>query len=179
MTNCSNNGECKLDNGYKFKCNCFGDYIGRYCEVNMKPCSNILCLNNGTCHNSLYNGTYYFSCECNSLYFGQYCQNKIDICKNITCSKNGYCYENSGKAICECFKHYLGDDCSKMTNQLKFIKKFIEYTSIIAICNVVVFFMIIILMDLTKSTTIKKRFQSVTVSKKFPMRRKLIYVNKT
>ena len=63
------------------------------------PCSNVACLNGGTC----ISGT----CDCPSGYSGLNCQD-FDPCYNITCLNGGTCLNGS----CDCPTGYTGIDCS-------------------------------------------------------------------
>ncbi|CAF0985884.1 unnamed protein product [Brachionus calyciflorus] len=150
LLNCSSHGICKQIN-QKFICECFTNYAGSNCQLNILPCASNPCLNNGTCTNNLFNKS--FSCEClknanqTSLYYGSFCESKIDICENETCSKNGVCYDFNNEAKCKCYKSYLGEKCENESSEIKEIKLLTKATTIIAIGVLISAYLIVLLLD--------------------------------
>ena len=166
LSNCSNNGVCKFDlDNNKFMCDCDQFFAGIACQIDSRPCSSDSCLNNATCidfsnsynYNMSLSSNTSYNCLCNKLYEGSNCEFKIDMCKNETCSGNGNCVEVNNKPTCECFSMFDGDKCEITSNELKIIKSIISLASITAIVTVVVFYLTIILMDITKYLLRNKR----------------------
>ena len=62
-------------------------YHGNDCEIELKPCVDQLCKNNGLCKSFL-NGT--TECACEGNFTGQTCE-LLKSCSNETCSNNGIC----------------------------------------------------------------------------------------
>ena len=149
MTNCSNHGKCQMINENSLKCNCDQNFAGNTCQLDQRPCSSNPCLNGGLCiSENLTN--FSFRCECKPSYSeGIYCENRIDICKEEKCSGNGKCIDINGQTKCECFYLYYGQKCEKQTSELESIKQGIRLSSIIAIIIMIVFYLIIVLIDLT------------------------------
>ena len=195
ITNCSNNGQCVFALN-KFKCDCnFPFYTGDNCEIDLRPCSNIACLNQGNCINNnktldqiinnktLINGSIgdSFKCLCIYPYTGRQCELKINVCENETCSGNGYCFDNSSQPTCQCFMNYLGDKCSTMTRQLKIIKQVTSVTAVLAIVILSLFGVVFLAMDISsfssKSLKVKKRQIKQDISSEKKTKVKHIYKN--
>jgi hypothetical protein len=180
LSNCSNHGKCKL-NENKLKCECDLYFDGAKCEIDLRPCSYFPCLNSIKCENILIslinnqqqqqqqnNKEIDFKCQCKSkLFYGKRCENKINLCKNETCSGNGLCKlinenELNETTKCECFGKgwYEGEKCEITTLKQKIIKVSIKTTVYVAVGVVIIFFALIISMDLhkfmTKKRTIRK-----------------------
>lgn len=75
---CNFNGRCKIDNLFKFNCECFSNYHGEFCEFGpscdpFKVNNNVNnCLNGGSCIYS--NDLVRIKCKCPENYSGQYCE---------------------------------------------------------------------------------------------------------
>lgn len=145
LEDCSNNGECKLNEENKFLCECNKDFIGSKCEVNSRPCSSKPCFNNGTCVEDLSNNTFY--CTCDQFYFGSRCENKINICQNETCSNRGICIDFNNKPLCECFFLIKGEKCEIETSEKILVKNVTKTSSILAIFLISLFYACIFLND--------------------------------
>ncbi|CAF0782161.1 unnamed protein product [Brachionus calyciflorus] len=152
LSNCSDHGLCKMNDNFKYLCECKGSFKGSRCQINTDPCSSNPCLNNGNCISNLYENTYF--CECalennhTKLYKGQNCEYKIDVCENETCSKNGICIHNN-KPICKCFSMYSGEKCQDESNDLKAIKSVKTTSSVIAIIIIAFLFIGVVLNDVS------------------------------
>ncbi len=168
LLNCSNNGVCFLDKSdKKFKCSCDAYFTGYSCQTDIRPCSSNPCINNSTCINyQKSSGIWHFSCNCSSFYTGIYCENKINICENETCSSNGNCYDNSSVPACKCFQLYEGVKCDKKSEKLIMLKGVIKSASIIAIITIVVFFIFILILDISGCVMDKKLIRTIKKSKK-------------
>ena len=157
LSNCSNNGVCKLSNG-KYVCDCFPDFIGAKCQTNSRPCYYYPCLNNGTCTDILNENltilnnqkVWDFICNCSQFYYGNRCQQKLNICENVTCSGNGHCIDNSSVASCKCYMYYSGAQCQNQSQILTTIKKAISVTAAVAITTLICFYSSFFIMDIIK-----------------------------
>ncbi|CAF0973724.1 unnamed protein product [Brachionus calyciflorus] len=175
--NCSNNGNCILDQNSKYVCECQKNYAGSNCQINTLPCASYPCRNNGSCLDNLLNKTY--SCECSLknetlLFYGQNCENKIDVCANETCSNRGYCYDTKDEAKCKCFTYYSGDKCEEKSKELKAIEAVITTSAIIAIITICLTYGMIVINDLLNIFCRKKEKKSIYIKQKSF---KPIYVN--
>jgi hypothetical protein len=161
LSNCSNKGFCRFNqNKNLFECSCFNFYDGTKCQIDTRPCSSIPCLNNGYCidYTNLNNfnlslnfsSSSSFFCKCPDFYSGSYCEYKIDLCQNETCSGNGKCVETNNQTSCECFNLYEGDKCESQSSELLLIQNVISWTWKLASGVMGSFWVIIILMDLSK-----------------------------
>ncbi|RNA21834.1 crumbs -like protein [Brachionus plicatilis] len=125
LTNCTNNGKCKLNNNEKFICECDEHYIGTRCQIDSRPCASNPCMNGAKCFNDFIKKIY--KCECvtkngSVLFYGANCEKKIDVCENETCSKNGVCYDVENEPKCKCFKSYSGEKCQVESQEIKTVK---------------------------------------------------------
>lgn len=146
LRQCSNNGNCVYDiSKKKYCCKCLPGFVGKACEINLDPCSNLKCLNNGTCI-SLSN--YQFTCMCSIYTFGNRCENLVDICLNNSCSNNGICQSINHRPKCKCFKNFFGDSCQHETQDQILVKNVRKISLIISIIVIFSFFIIIISIDL-------------------------------
>ncbi|CAF0835817.1 unnamed protein product [Brachionus calyciflorus] len=144
LTNCSNHGSCSKT-GNKFSCQCFENFAGSSCEIDLRSCSSNPCLNNGTCVEEERNS---FSCKCDLFYYGFYCQNKVNVCENETCSSNGQCYDIDNKPKCNCFYAYVGEKCDLKTNEKILIERGIKISVIIALIAIFLVGLGIVLIDI-------------------------------
>ncbi len=150
LTNCSNQGVCKLDPQIKkYICECNANFMGKSCQIDARPCSQAnKCLNNGTCTNSL--DLTSFTCQCpqNSPYYGQYCEHLRILCENVTCSSHGYCTQSQSQTKCKCYMGYDGENCETESNSIKAVK-YVQWTAtIICIICLTIFCIIIVSNDL-------------------------------
>ena len=148
LTNCSNNGVCKLDvSMQKILCSCNQYFIGSKCNIDTRPCSYGPCLNNATCVNTNSTKAGYV-CECGEFYEGYNCETQIDLCQNETCSSNGKCSVVENKPKCQCFQYYSGDRCQIQDQTLTTIKAAISTTSILAIILIISFYLLLFFSDI-------------------------------
>ena len=167
LANCSNQGQCQLDSlTQKLICQCQGNYSGSSCQTNLLPCSQVTCLNNGTCSNvfneSISNeSNYTFLCKCQSNSYGQYCENQVNLCLNVNCSSQGYCSQGE----CKCFYSFYGDHC-ELASTLKKVVSYVQITSLIILLfsSATLVFLIIFndLANFTMCKKNKKQPQSIT-----------------
>ena len=159
LNNCSNNGECFVNQNNAFKCLCDAFYSGSTCKVDKRPCASNPCLNNGSCVQNLTdiaNSTFY--CECSEIYKGNFCEIEIDLCQNVTCSYNGKCMIKENKPDCKCFDLYSGEFCETSSDKLKAIRSIASISSTIAILFIIVCYLIFMLSDVMKFFVRKKSF---------------------
>ena len=158
LSNCSNQGLCKFNlNNNVFECACFNYFEGPKCQIDTRPCSSNPCLNSGFCVDQTNSNSFNlnfnssnFYCICQEYYSGSYCESKIDLCQNETCSSNGKCVEAVNKTMCECFNLYEGDKCESQSSELKTIQNIISWSWKLASGVMGSFWVVIILMDLSK-----------------------------
>jgi hypothetical protein len=151
LLNCSNNGICKNDSNENYFCSCFKYYSGNSCENDLRLCSKLKCLNNGTCLNIIINensNNYDFNCQCEPFYYGKNCELKVNLCQNVTCSNKGVCYKNKTSYYCKCFKGYTGQLCQIESNQSKTIKTINNMSAYLSIVIFGLFFISILLLDI-------------------------------
>ena len=137
LLNCSNKGVCKSDY-ITFVCECFDGFEGKYCTIDLNPCSSHPCLYNGICEN-LQNRTssgQNYSCSCPEYYYGKNCELRVDVCQNETCNQNGYCFDNSSIPTCVCDLYYSGYKCEIKSFEYKVIQT-VRKSSIILVTLVV------------------------------------------
>ena len=147
LRKCSNNGQCKFIES-QLVCECNENFTGKYCQTDIRPCSSIFCLNNGTCM-SVLNETS-FACECSKDFYGLRCENQINICSNRTCSLSGYCFVNATTKLsqCKCYNGFSGENC-EIKDETKFLfRKSIQVISvIIAVLFIILVIVFVISMD--------------------------------
>ncbi|CAF0861608.1 unnamed protein product [Brachionus calyciflorus] len=176
ISNCSGNGICKLDDNSKYVCECFRNFVGSKCEINILPCFSNPCRNNGRCINN--NKSY--TCNCfsennqSSLYIGKNCENKVDLCEDEKCSDNGVCFDSGKLAKCKCFRFYSGIKCEILSSEIQIYKILIRTSSIIAIIILIMTYLLMFFCDLINLLDRKK-----TKTKKYSTKNitKLRYIN--
>ncbi len=145
LSNCSNQGICKLSTNQTYICECNANFMGKSCQTDERPCSQSnKCLNNGTCINS--QDLTSFTCECpeGSPFYGQYCENMRNLCENVTCSSHGYCKQSQNKTKCKCYNGYEGEKCEIEGNTVKLVKN-VQWTStFICVICISTFWLIVI-----------------------------------
>ena len=149
LSNCSNQGVCKLSINQTYMCECNGNFQGKSCQTDNRPCSQSnKCLNNGMCVNSL--NLTSFSCTCpeGGPFYGQYCENMINLCENETCSMHGYCTQIQSEIQCKCYNGFEGENCEIESSSVKAVKNVQWTTTIIAILFLALFWIVIISNDL-------------------------------
>ena len=148
LLNCSNNGVCQNDSNENYFCSCFDNYSGYSCDNDLRKCSKIQCLNNGTCINLINESNYDFNSTCKFPYYGRNCQSKQNLCKKITCSNQGICHTNETTYYCKCFNGYSGQLCEIQSSQAKTIQAISNGSAYISIIFIVIFFILILLLDI-------------------------------
>ncbi len=149
LSNCSNQGICKLSTNQTYICECNANFMGKSCQTDERPCSQSnKCLNNGTCVNS--QDLISFTCQCpeNGPYYGQYCENIKNLCENVTCSSHGYCTQNQNETKCKCFNGYEGEKCDIESSSVKLVKSVQWTTTIISILFIAIFWIVMMSNDL-------------------------------
>jgi hypothetical protein len=151
LRSCSFNGVCFLNqSNFHYECSCFKYYMGSSCQINTRQCSSFPCLNNGFCIDYFENSTMNtFTCQCTYPYFGNNCELKVNLCLNKTCSNNGYCKDLGYSSKCYCKSYFSGDECEIMSNALKTIHGIISTATILAICILIAFALLILFFDYT------------------------------
>ena len=145
LSNCSNQGVCKLSTNKTYICECNANFMGKSCQTDERPCSQAnRCLNNGTCINSL--DLTSSSCQCpqNGPFYGQYCENMRNLCENVTCSSHGYCSQSQSETKCKCYVGYDGDKCEIVSSSVRVVKSIQWTTTIICILCILIFWMMIV-----------------------------------
>ena len=74
----------------------------------------------------------------------------VDMCQNETCSSKGSCKSNMTSKYCMCYEGYFGDHCEYETEKTKRTEAIISAASILAIIIISVFYLLFILMDLSR-----------------------------
>lgn len=162
LTNCSSNGQCKLNSlrGF-YTCACEPYFIGPSCQYDTRPCSSTSpCLNNGTCSNQQITNATLFECQCQTSFYGTNCEKQINICQNETCNKNGYCYNSQNEPKCKCFTGYLGDKCDLISSQIQQVKTIQSTSSIICFIIFATMISMVILNDIMNCFIDKKKKRS-------------------
>ena len=150
LANCSNKGVCTVFDDDKIGCLCDVGFKGHACETNKHVCSSAPCQNNATCIEieDLHNETSSYICKCRSnLFYGERCEKKVKVCANITCSHNGICFDNDSLPECKCWTNYNGAECEIKSYQLLVIEAVIKITVNLAICLLVAFLVLVLLID--------------------------------
>ncbi|XP_065915266.1 uncharacterized protein [Dysidea avara] len=115
VDNCSdvncNNGTC-VDLVDGFLCQCHADFTGRFCDELIDTCTNITCLNNGTCVNHINNN---FTCQCAPGYEGRYCAFST-ACDPNPCENQGECMSQNLNYTCICRQDFTGMNCEQRIN---------------------------------------------------------------
>ena len=134
LLNCTQQGACTFNLiTQKFTCVCNENFAGRSCQVDLRVCSYVACLNNGTCVDQSVKSAGLYACQCPPGYFGVNCENRVG--QHVNCSSQGYCrVDRVGRATCVCFVEYYGSNCEYATVFIKVVK-YVKLTSII-ICAV-------------------------------------------
>ena len=162
ITNCSNNGRCKLGSDLKLECDCFDNFAGKSCKTDLRPCSYYPCLKRGICEDQVNNS---FFCNCSYPYFGSRCENEINVCQNHSCNNNGFCFENSSLPTCKCYNYYSGENCEIQDSLLKKIKSMISATSIAAIFILICFYSMLIISDIVKQFFTKRAIKTKPINR--------------
>lgn len=161
LVNCSNNGICVINTNGDYLCECNQYYTGKDCSKDLRFCSTLQCLNNGTCMNIIEDAKYDFNCTCSFPYHGKRCERTYDLCQNISCSHNGLCKMKSIQPTCICFPGYLGSHCEFLdskTKIIKTVKTVAVYSAILIIC---LFILIVIFIDISSSVTKAKKINMI------------------
>ncbi|CAF0822092.1 unnamed protein product [Brachionus calyciflorus] len=153
LSNCSNNGHCKVNNDGLYICSCFDNFAGSNCELEIRPCSSKQCFNGGECYeNKTISGNsiiYDYGCDCPTNYGGKRCETMFDVCANKTCSSQGTCFLNTSLNIaqCKCFQYYSGDNCENKSGEIIAIKTTVKGSAAIAIIIIIFTYSVFILVD--------------------------------
>ena len=154
LSNCSNNGKCKLGENNKMTCECDLFFDGKNCEKDLKPCSYLSCLNSFVCQNIIdKNGQLDFKCECKDTYYGKRCENKVNLCQNETCSGNGLCKIMKNETIkCQCYgiEMFEGERCEIKMTKLILVQTVAKSSYYISIITLSLLYILVILIDLDK-----------------------------
>ncbi len=159
LLNCSNHGECVLNDEDEFVCTCEQNFTGSSCNLDKRVCSRHPCLNDGVCEDLIDHESYSHKCICKPLFHGTFCEFKVNVCENVTCSSNGYCEDVNNKPTCKCFEMFFGTKCETEYFRKKLTKYIISSSSILAIVIIISFYLIFLLSDLFSCRTkaIRKR----------------------
>ena len=150
LLNCSNNGFCQPDGKSGFYCECFKNFTELTCNRDMRFCSKLQCLHNGTCNDIIdkEKKIYSFNCTCSFPFFGQRCENKIDLCKDKQCSRQGLCkIVNNTFPFCQCFNGYSGDNCEIEETRIKVVKAVSNTSAIVSLVVIGCFILGIMVLD--------------------------------
>ncbi|XP_022091554.1 IgGFc-binding protein-like [Acanthaster planci] len=105
---CDENAECTVSDGRR-RCECNDGYLGNGMECQASPCTEVDCLNNGTCIPGP-NGTY--GCLCQWDFAGDYCEQEVKHCivygvpHYTTFSLVSYAFQGAGQ-------YYLTRACNE------------------------------------------------------------------
>jgi hypothetical protein len=87
-----------MDEVNNFTCLCLPGYTGRYCDVNIDDCVDVVCQNGGSCMDEVNN----FTCLCLPGYEGRHCQVQPNPCFPSPCLFGGQCSLNVSGFYCTC-----------------------------------------------------------------------------
>ena len=94
---CGVNANCS-SSGNSYICDCYPEYTGTECDVELDPCVFNPCENEGSCTKITPTE---FSCQCSEGYTGEVCSVNIDDCEDVSCGK-GTCVDELNGYDCEC-----------------------------------------------------------------------------
>ncbi|XP_078352119.1 mucin-like protein [Oculina patagonica] len=110
--NCSDHGNCTVNNNGTAECVCDPGFEGSNCEIDIDECNSTPCLNNGTC----IDGINSYSCNCSVGLFGDICSD--DPCAALDCGRYGDCMVNNNRtAECHCDPGFKGLNCEININE--------------------------------------------------------------
>lgn len=95
------------------ECVCLGTHEGQFCEIQVDPCLQMPCFNNGTCFSSKVDKDLY-KCQCPDGFTGARCQLEASECDKLQCLNGGskICTAGSDvKTPCACAPNFDGKYC--------------------------------------------------------------------
>ncbi|CAF3431133.1 unnamed protein product [Rotaria socialis] len=112
---CLNRGQCKVDGGEQYYCECLTNFTGVNCEL--LTCESTPCHHNGTCTHDTDHG---FICNCTGTgYEDEQCTTEINECLSNPCQNNASCINERDGYICVCPKDFIGLQCESRQEFLR------------------------------------------------------------
>uniref|UniRef100_A0A8C5HHB5 Neurogenic locus notch homolog protein 1 n=1 Tax=Gouania willdenowi TaxID=441366 RepID=A0A8C5HHB5_GOUWI len=105
---------CRFNHSPFAPARCRDGFVGSRCQFH-NPCTNLLCMNGGTCNAVSKGNTVDFSCTCRLGYTDRRCMTPIDnICVNSPCRNGGTCeLESLHTYKCRCPPGWSGKLCDQ------------------------------------------------------------------
>lgn len=128
-----------------YSCECPIGFAGEFCERDIRPCSNFVCMNNATCDESKVNPLE-FKCICQTGYEGTFCEKNV-FCKNVVCFNNGNCFAGTRNYSCLCSSFFVGRHCETKLSRLVVLEKVSRSISISGIVFIGACVVFVIAMD--------------------------------
>ena len=104
---CRNDGTCipVPDTKHGFICKCVPGYEGKFCDVNVDDCADVICPDTRICVDKVAA----YECQCKKGYGGPNCTVLIDPCAANPCNNSVNCTNlEDGGFQCNCNKGYTG-----------------------------------------------------------------------
>ncbi|XP_078001352.1 uncharacterized protein LOC144453853 [Glandiceps talaboti] len=108
---CRNGGTCYNNRPGFYTCTCPAGFTGKDCEIEINDCNANVCLNGGTCQDSI-NA---FECLCTPEYTGTNCEIRVETCQDEPCLNGGACIGEGVDLMCLCSDGYTGARCDSVT----------------------------------------------------------------
>jgi hypothetical protein len=149
---CENNSTCipskKKSRLRSYLCDCKIGFSGNFCEKDLRPCSNYVCIHNSTCESPIDNPME-FKCVCQPSFEGLFCESNI-VCKNVTCSNGGNCIADYSNFSCNCPTYFNGIFCEDKDSDLIVLETVSASISVVGIIAITSWCLFILLMDLSR-----------------------------
>jgi len=106
---CGVNSQSCLDGIDTFSCACSPGWSGDTCEIWVGWCTEMPCLNGGTCKDDLTRSSYV--CECAGGFIGDNCGTNVNDCADHPCLNGASCVDGIETFSCECQTPFVGKFC--------------------------------------------------------------------
>lgn len=104
---CQHNGTCTLvaDSKHDFICTCPKGYEGKFCDVDVDDCADVICPDNRVCVDKVAS----YECQCKKGFGGPNCTELVDPCAANPCKNSVNCTNLDGGLFeCQCEKGWKG-----------------------------------------------------------------------